>query len=127
MRVKYSQMFIQTKTSPKLKMIGRSVWSSFKSKMPSLTRPSKYVNNTSVLSIKEVRGGQLGLKGLAKLDSYCSDTLTRARSNIIVPVTSVCTIQSSNLILYDNTLLTKWLSLKQKLRVELQDTRLYMR
>ena len=42
----------------------------------SLARASKYVNNISVLSIKNVRGGQLGLKGLTKLDSYCSDNLT---------------------------------------------------
>ena len=32
------------------------------------------------------------------------------------------------LILYENTLLTKWLSLQQKkMRVELKDTRLYVR
>ena len=44
---------------------------SLKLKMLSLARTSKYVNDT-VLSIKKFRGGQLGLKGLAKLDSYCS-------------------------------------------------------
>ena len=48
---------------------------SLKSKMLSLARTSKYVKDTNVLSIKKVRGGQLGLKGLAKLDSYCSDKL----------------------------------------------------
>ena len=62
MGVKNSQMFIQTKTSPRLEMIAR--WGhlpismvigserSLKSKMLSLARTSKYVNDTSVLSIK---------------------------------------------------------------------------
>ena len=33
---------------------------------------------------QKVRGGQLGLKGLAKLDSYCSDKLTCMLSDRIV-------------------------------------------
>ena len=63
MGVKNPQMFIQTKTSPTLKIIAR--WGylpigmvlrserSLKSKMLSLARTSKYVNDTSVLSIKK--------------------------------------------------------------------------
>ena len=63
MGVKNSQMFVQTKTSPRLEIIAR--WGrlqigvvlrserSLKLKMLSLTRTSKYVNNTSVLSIKK--------------------------------------------------------------------------
>ena len=63
MRVKNSQIFIQTKTSPKLEIIAR--WGylpismvlrserSLKSKMLSLARTSNYVNDTSVLSIKK--------------------------------------------------------------------------
>ena len=54
---------------------------SLKSKMPSLVRTSKYVNDTN---IKKVRRGQLGLKGLAKLDSYCSDKRMRMLSDQIV-------------------------------------------
>ena len=42
---------------------------SLKLEMLSLARTSKYVDNTSVLSIKKDRGGQLRLKGLIKLDS----------------------------------------------------------
>ena len=61
--VKNSQMFIQTKTSPRLEIIAR--WGptpismvlrserSLKSKMLNLARTSTYVNNTSVLSIKK--------------------------------------------------------------------------
>ena len=52
--------------------------------MLSLARSSKYVNDTSVLSTKNVRGWQLGLKGLAKLNSYCSDKLTFILSDRIV-------------------------------------------
>ena len=61
MGVKHSQMFIQTKTSPRLEtrwgylpisMVLRSE-RSLKSKMLSLARTSKYVNDTSVLSIKK--------------------------------------------------------------------------
>ena len=50
------------------------------------------------------------------------------RSNITVPVTSLCMIQFSERyrILYDYIFLTKWLSLKEKTRVELEDTRLYV-
>ena len=48
---------------------------SLKSKMLSLARTPKYANNTSVLSIKKVRGGQLGLKGLTRLNSCCIDKL----------------------------------------------------
>ena len=63
MGVKNSQMFIQTKTSPNLETIAR--WGhlpismvlrserSLKSKMLSLARTSKYVNDISVLSIKK--------------------------------------------------------------------------
>ena len=63
MGVKSSQMFIQTKTFPRLEIIAR--WGylsismvlrsegSLKSKMLSLARTSKYVNGTSVLSIKK--------------------------------------------------------------------------
>ena len=63
MGVKNSQMFIQTKTSPRLEIIAG--WDplpismvlrserSLKSKMLSLARTSKYVNDTSVLSIKK--------------------------------------------------------------------------
>ena len=63
MGVKNSQMFIQTETSPRLELIAR--WGylpisvvlrsekSLKSKMLSLARTSKYVNDTSVLSIKK--------------------------------------------------------------------------
>ena len=63
MGVKNSQMFIQTKTSPRLVIIAR--WGylpismvlrserSLKSKMLSLARTSKYVNDTSVLNIKK--------------------------------------------------------------------------
>ena len=63
MGVKNSQMFIQTKTSPRLESIAR--WGylrismvlrsekSLKSKMLSLAQTSKYVNDTSVLSIKK--------------------------------------------------------------------------
>ena len=63
MGLKNSQMFIQTKTSPRLEIIAR--WDhlqiskvlrserSLKSKMLSLARTSKYVNDTSVLSIKK--------------------------------------------------------------------------
>ena len=47
---------------------GRSI----KSEMLSLTRTSKYVNNTSVLSINKSEEDS-GLKGL---DSYCSDKHT---------------------------------------------------
>ena len=61
MRVKNSQIFIQKKTSPRLEIMAR--WDSlpismirsersFKSKMLSLARTSKYVNN-SVLDIKK--------------------------------------------------------------------------
>ena len=57
---------------------------SLKSKMLSLARTSIYVNDTSVLSIKKVVGGQLRLKGLAKLDSYCSDKLIFMLSDRIV-------------------------------------------
>ena len=63
MGVKNSQMFIQTKTSPRLEIIARwgylpiskVLWSErrLKSKMLSLARTSKYVNDTSVLSIKK--------------------------------------------------------------------------
>ena len=61
--VKNSQMFIQSKTSPRLEIIAG--WGplpismalrserSLKSKMLSLARTSKYVNNTSVLSINK--------------------------------------------------------------------------
>ena len=52
--------------------------------MLSPARTSKYVNDTSVLSIQKVRGWQLGLKGLAKLDSYCSNKLTFMPSDRIV-------------------------------------------
>ena len=45
---------------------------------------SKYVNNTSVLSIKKVRVGQLGLKGLTKLYSYCSDKFIFMLSDSII-------------------------------------------
>ena len=41
---------------------------SLKLEMLSLARTSKYVDNTSVLSINKT-GGQLRLKGLIKLDS----------------------------------------------------------
>ena len=63
MEVKNSQMFIQFKTSPRLEIIAR--WGylpismvlrskrSLKSKMLSLVRISKYVNDTSVLCIKK--------------------------------------------------------------------------
>ena len=63
MRVKNYQMFIQIKTSPVLEFIGR--WGplpismvlrserSLKSEMLSLAQTSKYVNNTSVVSIKK--------------------------------------------------------------------------
>ena len=63
MGVKNSQMFIKTKTSPRLEIIAR--WGylpismvlrserSLKSKMLSLERTSKYVNDISVLSIKK--------------------------------------------------------------------------
>ena len=63
MGVKNSQMFIQTKTAPRLQIIAR--WEplpvstvlrserSLKSKMLRLAWTSKYVNNTSVLSIKK--------------------------------------------------------------------------
>ena len=63
MGVKTSQMFIQTKTSPRQDIIAR--WGhlpismglrserSLKSKMLSLARTSKYVNDTSVLSIEK--------------------------------------------------------------------------
>ena len=49
------------------------------------------------------------------------------RSNITVLVTSLSMIQFSktNLILHDCILLTKWLSLKQKMHFELEVTRLY--
>ena len=62
MGVKNSQMFIQTKTSPRLEIIVR--WSylpismvlrserSLKSRMLSLARTSKYVNDIGVLNIK---------------------------------------------------------------------------
>ena len=63
MGVKNSQMFIQTKTSPRLEIIARwghfpismVLWSErrLKSKVLSLARTSKCVNNTSVLSIKK--------------------------------------------------------------------------
>ena len=59
---KNSQMFIQTKTSLRLEILDRwgyirismVLWSerSLKSKMLSLARTSKYVNGTSVLSLK---------------------------------------------------------------------------
>ena len=87
-------MFIQTKTSPRLGNIGR--WGplpismvlrserSLKSNILSLAWTSKYMNNTSMLSIKKVRGGQLGLNGLAKLDSYCHDKLIFMLSDRIV-------------------------------------------
>ena len=62
MGLKNSHMFIQTKTSSRLEIIARwaylpismVLWSerSLKSKMLSLARTSKYVNDTSVLSIK---------------------------------------------------------------------------
>ena len=63
MAVKNSQMFIQTKTSARLEIIAG--WGylpismvlqserSLKSKMLSLARTSKYVNDTSVLSSKK--------------------------------------------------------------------------
>ena len=63
MGVKNYQMFIQTKTSPRLEIIAG--WGhlpislvlrserSLKSKMLSLAPTSKYVNNASVLSIKK--------------------------------------------------------------------------
>ena len=62
MWVKNSQMFIQTRTSPRPEIIAR--WGHFpismvlrserslKSKMLSFARTSKYLNDTSVLSIK---------------------------------------------------------------------------
>ena len=63
MGVKDSQMCIQTKTSPRLEIIARwdplpirmVPWSerSLKSKMLSLARISKVVNNTSVLNVKK--------------------------------------------------------------------------
>ena len=65
MGLKNSQMFIQTKTSPRLEIIAR--WGyhpisrvlrserSLKSKMLSLPRTTKYVNDTSV-SEEKVRG-----------------------------------------------------------------------
>ena len=56
---------------------------SLKSKMLSLARTSKYVNDKCV-EHQKVRGGQLGLKGLAKLDSYCSDKLIFMLSDRIV-------------------------------------------
>ena len=63
MGVKNSQMFIQTKTAPRSEIIAK--WDplvismvlrserSLKLKMLSLAWTSKYVNNTSVLSIKK--------------------------------------------------------------------------
>ena len=49
---------------------------SLKSEMLSLARTSKYVKNTSMLSInKSEEPGQPRPKGLIKLDSYCSDKL----------------------------------------------------
>ena len=65
MGVKNSQMFIQTKTSPRLEVIAS--WGpvpismvlrserSLKSKMLSLARTSKYVNNTTNQSISQRR------------------------------------------------------------------------
>ena len=50
--------------------------------MLSLERTSKYVNNTT--EHQKIRGGHLGLKGLAKLDSYCIDKLTFMLSDRIV-------------------------------------------
>ena len=43
--------------------------------MLSLARTSKYVNNTSVLSIKKTEEDSKKLKELIKLDSYGSDKL----------------------------------------------------
>ena len=57
---------------------------SLKWRMLSLAQTSKYVNGTSVLSIKKFRRGQLGQKGLAKLDSYCSHKLIFMLSDRIV-------------------------------------------
>ena len=51
--------------------------------MLSLARISKYVINTSVKH-QQLRGGQPGLKGLTKLDSYCSDKLIFMLSDKIV-------------------------------------------
>ena len=51
---------------------------SFKSKMLSLARTSKYVEH------QKVRGGKLGLKGLIKLDSCCSGKLIVMLSDRIV-------------------------------------------
>ena len=59
MGVNNSQMFIQTKTSPRLGIIARwgylriSIVLRSESKMQSLARTSKYVNDTSVLEIKK--------------------------------------------------------------------------
>ena len=51
------------------------------------------------------------------------------RSNITVSVTSLRIIQFSKTIphFYDYVFLTKWLSLKQKMHVELEDTLLIIR
>ena len=56
---------------------------SLKSKMLSLARTSKYVNDTSVLSIEKSEEDRSD-KVLAKLDSYCSDELIFMISNRIV-------------------------------------------
>ena len=57
MGVKNSQMCIQTKTSPRWGPLPVSMIlcseKSLKSKMISLARTSKYVNNTSVLNVKK--------------------------------------------------------------------------
>ena len=63
--------------SPKVPLPIRMVLQSgrsLKSEMLSLTRTPKYVNSTSVLSIKKSEE-ESGLKRLTKLDSYCSDRL----------------------------------------------------
>ena len=53
--------------------------------MLSLARTSKYVKNASkCVEHQKVRGGQLGLKRLAKLDSYCNDKLIFMLSDRIV-------------------------------------------
>ena len=63
MGLKNSQLFIETKTSPRLEIIAGLGYlpismvfrfeRSLKSKMLSLARTSKYVNDTSMLSIKK--------------------------------------------------------------------------
>ena len=65
-------MFILIETSPGLEIIAR--WSPFTN---SMVLRSEEILKSEMLSLARtlVRGGHLRLKGLTKLDSYCSDKL----------------------------------------------------